>query len=111
MRPCIDRNDEETEDSSNSYTSPLEETPDNTPKQVRSKISKKKKLKQKNTITVDQETNSNSTKPTSNQWYQPTQDDNINHYKSQPLVKTVQSSDSNIVSKKREKTVILVIVF
>ena len=62
----IDCNDEETEDSSDSYTSPSEETPDNTPKQVRSKISKKKKLKKKSTITVDQETNSNSTKTTSN---------------------------------------------
>ena len=38
----IDCNDEETEDSSDSYTSPSEETPDNTPKQVRSKIVKRK---------------------------------------------------------------------
>ena len=46
------------------------ETPDNTPKQVRSRISKNKKLKNKSTITEDQEINSSSTKQISNQWYQ-----------------------------------------
>ena len=55
MRPhlCRDGNDEETENSSDSYTSSSEETPDNTPKQVRSIISKNKILKNKITITVD----------------------------------------------------------
>ena len=57
-----DHNDEESENPSDSFTSPSEETPDNTPKQVRSRISKKKRLKNKNTITVDEETNRNSTK-------------------------------------------------
>ena len=42
-----------------------EKTSDNTPKQV-------------------QETNRNSTKPVSNQWYQTRQDNNRNHYISQP---------------------------
>ena len=55
MRPHLyrDGNDEETENSSDSYTSSSEETPDNTPKQVRSIISKNKILKNKITITVD----------------------------------------------------------
>ena len=57
-----DDNDEESENSSDSFTSSSEETPDNTPKQVRSRISKKKRLKNKSTITVDEETNRNSTK-------------------------------------------------
>ena len=56
-----DGNDEESENSSDSFTSSSEETPDNTPKQVRSRISKKKRLKNKSTITVDEETNRNST--------------------------------------------------
>ena len=38
-------NYEESENSSGSFTSSSEETPDNTPKQVRSRISKKKRLK------------------------------------------------------------------
>ena len=59
---CTDGNDVESENSSDSFTSSSEETPDNTPKQVRSRISKKKRLKNKNTITVDEETNRNSTK-------------------------------------------------
>ena len=59
-------NDEETENSSDSYTSSSEETPDNTPKQVRSIISKKKRQKNKSTITEDQETKRNSTKLISN---------------------------------------------
>ena len=71
-----DGNDEESENSSNSLTSSSEETPDNTLKQVRSRISKKKRLKNKNAITVDEETNRNSTKPIVNQWYQPRQDNN-----------------------------------
>ena len=51
----IDRTDEETEKLSGSYTSSLEETPDNTPKQVfRSIISKRKRLKNKDTITGNQ---------------------------------------------------------
>ena len=53
-------NDEETENSYDSYTSSSEETPDNTPKQVRSIISKKN-LENKSIITLDQETNINST--------------------------------------------------
>ena len=61
-----DGHDEESENSYDSYTSSSEETPDNTPKQARSKISKKKRLKNKNTIIVNQETNRNSTKPISN---------------------------------------------
>ena len=64
-----DSNDEESENSS-------EETSGNTPKQVRSRISKKKRLKNKSTITVNEETNRNSTKPMSNQGYQPRQDNN-----------------------------------
>ena len=48
-----DGNDEESENSSDSFTSSSEETPDNTPKQVRSRISKKKRLKNKSTVTVD----------------------------------------------------------
>ena len=71
-----DGNDEESENSSDSFTSSSEETPDNTPKQVRSRISKKKRLKNKSTITVNEETNRNSTKPMSNQGYQPRQDNN-----------------------------------
>ena len=54
---------------------------------------------------MDEETNRNSPKPISNQWYQPRQD-NINHYISQPPVETVQSSYSNIVSRKKKKIVI-----
>ena len=46
------------------------ETPDNTPKQVRSRISKNKKLKNESIITEDQEINSTSTEQISNQWYQ-----------------------------------------
>ena len=76
---------------------------DNTPNQVRSRISKKKRLKNKSTITVDEETNRNSTKPIANQWYQLRQDNNINHYISQPPVERVQSSYSNIVSRKKKK--------
>ena len=57
-----DDNGEESENSSDSYTSSSEETPDNTPKQVRSRISKKKRLKNKSTITEDQETNRSSIK-------------------------------------------------
>ena len=48
----------------------------------RCQISKKKTLKNKSTITVNEETNRNSTKPIANQWYQPRQDNNINHYTS-----------------------------
>ena len=55
---------------------------------------------------MDQETNRNSIKPISNQWYQPRQDNNRNHYISQAPVETVQSSYSNIVSKKKKKNVI-----
>ena len=98
-----DGNDEESENSSDSYTSSSKETPDNTPKQVRSRISKKKRLKNKSTITEDQETNGSSTKSISNQWYQARQDNNINHCISQPPVETVQSSYSNIVSRKKKK--------
>ena len=54
------------EDSSNSYTSSSEEPPDNTLKQVLSRISKTKRLKNKSTITMDEETNRNSTKLISN---------------------------------------------
>ena len=64
-----DGNDLESENSSESFTSSSEETPDNTPKQVRSRISKKKRLKNKNTIAADEETNRNSTRLISNQWY------------------------------------------
>ena len=60
---------------------------------------------------MDKETNSNSTKPTSNQWYQPRQDDNIKHYISQPPVETAQSSYSNIVCMKKIKLPYSVIVF
>ena len=63
----IDGTGEESENSSDSYTSSSEETPDNTPTQIRSRISKKKRLKNKSTITMDEETNRNSTKPISNQ--------------------------------------------
>ena len=56
-------NDEETEISSDSYSSSSEETHDNTPNQFRSIICEKKILKDKSTITVDQETNKYSTKP------------------------------------------------
>ena len=62
-------NSEETENSSDSYTSSSEETLDNTPKLVQSGISQKKRLENKSTITVDQETNNNLTKPISNQSY------------------------------------------
>ena len=86
-------------------------TSDNTPKQVRSRISKKKRLKNKSTITVDQETNRNLTKPISNQWHRSRQDNNRNHYISQPPVKTVQSSYTNIVSRKKKLLSYLVIVF
>ena len=102
-----DGNDGESENSSDSFTSSSEETSDNTTKQVRSRISKKKRLKNKSTITVDEETNRNSTKPIANQWYQPRQDDNINQYICQPLVEIVQSSYSNIVSRKKKKIVIV----
>ena len=63
-----DDNNEETKNSSDSYTSSSEQTPDNTPKHFWSIISKKKRLENESTITVDQETNRNSTKPISNQW-------------------------------------------
>ena len=96
-----DGNDEESGNSFDSFTSSSEETPDNKPKQVRSRISKKKRLKNKSTITVDEETNRNSTKPIADQWYQPRQDNNINHYISQPPAETVQYS--NIVSRKKKK--------
>ena len=62
-------------------------------------------MKNKSTITVDQETNRNVSKSISNQWFQLRQDNNINHYISQPSVETVQSSYSNIVSKKKKKIV------
>ena len=66
-----DDNDEEWENSSDSYTSSSEETPGNAPKQDRSRISKQKRLKNKSTIIVDQETNTNSTTIIrTNQWYQ-----------------------------------------
>ena len=84
-----DGNDEESENSSYSYTSSSEETSGNTPKQVRSRLRKMKRLKNKSTITVDQEANINLAKPISNQWYQPRQDSNINHYISQSPVETV----------------------
>ena len=106
-----DSNDEESEKSSDSFTSSSEETPDSTPKQVRSRISKKKRLKNKRTITVNEETNRNSTKPTTNQWYELRQDNKINHYISQPPVETVQSSYSNTVSRKKKKLSNSVIVF
>ena len=54
------------EDSPNSYTNSSEEPPDNTLKQVLSRISKTKRLKNKSTITMDEETNRNSTKLISN---------------------------------------------
>ena len=41
-----DCNNEESENLSNSYTRSSEETPDNTPKQVRSRISKKEKTEE-----------------------------------------------------------------
>ena len=50
---------------------------------------------------MDEETNRNSTKSISNQWYRPRQDNNINHYISQPPVETVQSSYSKIESRKK----------
>ena len=96
-------NDDESENSSDSFTSSSEETPDNTPKQVRSRISKKKRLKNKSTINVDEEANRNSTKPIANQSYQTRQDNNKNHYISQPTVEAVLSSYSNIVSRKKKK--------
>ena len=77
--------DEESENSSGSYTSSSEETPDNAPRQVRLRISKNIRLKNKSIIAVDQETNRSSTKPTSNQWYQPRQDNNINNYINQSI--------------------------
>ena len=101
-----DDNNEETKNSSDSYTSSSEQTPDNTPKHFWSIISKKKRLENESTITVDQETNRNSTKPISSQWYQPSQDNNINHYIRQPSVETVRSSYSNIVSRKNKKIII-----
>ena len=52
---------------------------------------------------MDEETNRNSTKPISNQCYQPRQDNNINHYISQPPAEAVQSYYSNIVSRKKKK--------
>ena len=55
---------------------------------------------------MDEETNRNSTKPIANQWYQLRQDNNINHYISQPPVETVQFSYSNIVSRKKKKIII-----
>ena len=55
---------------------------------------------------MDEKTNRSLTKSISNQWYQPRQDNNINHYISQPPVETVQSSYSNIVSRKKKKIVI-----
>ena len=88
---------------SDSFTSSSEETPDNTSKQVRSRISKKKRQKNKSSITVDEETSRNSTKPIADQWYRPRQDNNINHYISQPPVEAVQSSYSNIVYSKKKK--------
>ena len=106
-----DGNDKETEISSGSYTSSSEQTPDNTQKQVRSMISKKKRLRNNSTITVDQEANSNSTKPTSNQRNQPRQDNNIIHYISQSPVETVQSSYSSNVSRKKKKLSCPVMVF
>ena len=93
----IDGNDEESENLSDSFTSSSEETP------FYSRISKKKQLKNKSTITVDEETNRNSTKPISNQCYQPKQNNNINHYISQAPIETVQSSYSNIISRKKKK--------
>ena len=59
----------------------------------------------KSTITEDQETKRSSTKPISNQWYQARQDNNINHCIIQPPLETVQSSYSNIVSRKKKKIV------
>ena len=56
---------------------------------------------------MDEETNRNWTQPIADQWYQPRQDNNINYYISQPPVETVQSSYSNIVSRKKKKIVIL----
>ena len=79
-----DGNNEATENPSNSYTSSSEQTLDNKPKQVRSIINTKKRLKNKRTITVDQETNRNLTKTISNQWFQPIQDNNSNPNISQP---------------------------
>ena len=54
---------------------------------------------------MDEETNTNSTKPLADQCYQPRQDDNINYNISQPPVETVQSSYSNILSRKKKKIV------
>ena len=105
-----DGNDEETKNSSDSYISSSEETPDNTPKQVWSIISKKKRPKNESSITLYQETNRNSTKPISNQWYHPKQGNNINHYISQPPIETVQSSYSNIIYMKNKKVSYSVIV-
>ena len=67
MRPCIQMVMMKSQKTHPTATlaSSSEETPDNTPKQVRSRIIKKKRLKNKST--VDQEANRNSTKPISNQ--------------------------------------------
>ena len=94
-----DGNDEESENSSDSY---IRETS----KQVWSRISKKKRLKNKSTITVDEETNRSLIQLISNQWYQPRQDNNINHCISQPPVEILQSSYGNIVSRKKKKKII-----
>ena len=64
-----------------------------------------KRLKNKSTITVNEEKNRNSTKSIANQWYQLRHDNNINYYISQPPVETVQSSYSNIVSRRKKKVV------
>ena len=101
-----DGNNEETGHLYGSYTSSSKETPNNTPKQVRSTIRKKKRVNNKSAITVDQETNTNSTKRVSNQWYQPRQDNNRNHYISEQHVETMQSCYSYIVSRKKKKIVI-----
>ena len=94
-----DGNDEESENSSDSY---IRETS----KQVWSRISKKKRLKNKSTITVDEKTNRSLIQLISNQWYQPRQDNNINHCISQPPVEMLQSSYGNIVSRKKKKKII-----
>ena len=54
---------------------------------------------------MDEETNTNLTKPLADQCYQPRQDDNIKYNISQPPVETVQSSYSNILSRKKRKIV------
>ena len=62
-----------------------------------------KRLKNGSTVTLDLEINRNSMKPISNQWCQLKQDNNRNHYISQPPIETVESSSSNIVSRKKRK--------